>query len=99
MTRNFYFGLILTLLLFIAINLVAAHVQSDCGIRAVIGLWVPGLSICNDDIVRIGFPFRVLEQGGFAFRSIFNPSALIANVLISVGAGVIVGLVAQRWRK
>ncbi len=96
MTRNFYFGLILTLLLFIAINLVAAHVQSDCGIRAVIGLWVPGFSNCNDDIVRIGFPFRVLEQGGFAFRSIFNLGALIADALVAVGASVVVGLIAQR---
>jgi len=99
MNRRFYIGFIITLTLFIAINLVVAHLQSDCGIRAVIGLWIPGLSVCNDDIVRIGFPLRFLEEGGFAFRSIFNLGALIADVLIPVGAGVLVGLVAQKWRK
>ncbi len=99
MNRNFYLSLIVTLLFFIVINIIAAHLQSDCGIRAVIGLWVPGFSFCNDDIVRLGFPFRFLEEGGFAFRSIFNQGALIADVIIALGAGVLIGLVAQRWRK
>ncbi len=99
MTRNFYVSLIVTLLLFIVINIIAAHLQSDCGIRAVISLWVPGFSFCNDDIVRVGFPFRVLETGGFAFRSIFNQGALIADAIIAIGVGVLIGLVAQRLRK
>lgn len=94
MSKSFLAGAIATLLVFVAINLIIAYMQSDCGIRAVIGLWVPGFSFCNDDIVRVGFPFRVLEEGGFAFRSIFNPGALITDVTIAVGAGILVGLVA-----
>ncbi len=99
MNRKFYFGLSATLLIFIVVSLIAAHLQSDCGIRAVIGLWIPGFSVCNDDIVRIGFPFRFLEQGGFAFRSIFNLGALIADIVVAVGAGIVAGLIAQRVGK
>jgi hypothetical protein len=96
LNKGFYVGAIATLLLFLAANLVAAQLQSDCGIRAVIGLWVPGFSACNDDIVRLGFPFQFLEQGGFAFRSIFNLGALLADAIIAFCAGVLVGLIAQR---
>ncbi len=99
MNRKFYLGFIVTIVLFLVINLIAAHLQSDCGIRAVIGLWVPGFSVCRDDIVRIGFPFRFMEQGGFAFRSIFDPSALAEDIVIAVGASVLVGLIAQRVGK
>ncbi len=96
MTRNFYFGLIVTLLAFIAINLIVAHQQSDCGISAVIGLVLPSVRSCADDIVRIGFPFLFFEQGGFAFRSNFNAGALLAAVVTALGASVIVGLIAQK---
>ncbi len=99
MKKNFYLGLIATLVLFLTLNVIAAHLQSDCGIRAVIGLWVPGISVCNDDIVRVGFPFQFLEQGGFAFRSIFNLGAWIADIVVAVGAGIVVGLIAQRVSK
>lgn len=96
MTRNFYLGLIATMLLFLAVNLIVAHLQSDCGISAVIGLLLPSLRTCADDIVRLGFPFRFFEQGGFAFRSNFNSGALLVDVAIAVGASVIVGLIARK---
>ncbi len=99
MSKSSSLGCFFTLLAFIVVNLIAAHLQSDCGIRAVIGLWIPGFSVCNDDIVRIGFPFRFLEQGGFAFRSIFNLGALIADIVVAVGAGIVAGLIAQRVGK
>jgi len=94
----FLLSFVATLLAFIAINLIAAHYQSDCGFRAVIGLWLPSFKFCADDIVRVGFPFRVIEQGGFAFRSVFDAGALTADVLVAISASAAVGWVAQRVR-
>lgn len=99
MKRNFIIGFLATLLVFIAINFIVAHYQSDCGIRAVIGLWVPRFKFCADDIVRIGFPFHVIEEGGFALRSVFNVAALGADVLVAIGASAAVGWVAQKARQ
>ena len=89
--RWFITGFAATLLVFLLINIVVAHLRSDCGIWAVIGLWLPRWSPCNDDIVRVGFPFLVLEQGGFAYRSIFDPLAVLLNSAIAVGASLLVG--------
>ena len=99
MNRIFFLGFFATLLAFITITFVAAHYQSDCGIRAVIGLWIPSFKFCSDDITRVGFPFRVIEKGGFAFRSIFDSGALLADVLVAISASAAVGWVAQRVRK
>ena len=99
MSKSFLAGAIATPLVFVAINLAAAHLQSDCGISAVIGLWLPSLKSCADDIVRIGFPFRFFEEGGFAFRSIFNLGALLGDVLVALAASVVVGLLARRLAK
>ena len=95
---KFLVGFFATLLAFIALNLIAAHWQSDCGIRAVIGLWLPSFKFCADDIVRVGFPFRVIEEGGFAFRSIFDSGALTADVFVAIAASAAVGWLAQRVR-
>jgi hypothetical protein len=94
--RRFFLGFIATLITFLAVNLIAAHYQSDCGIRAVIGLWIPSFKFCADDIVRVGFPFRVIEEGGFAFRSIFDSGALTADVLAGIVLSAVVGWAAQR---
>lgn len=84
---------------FSAVNLMAAHVQSDCGIRAVIGLWIPSFKYCADDIVRVGFPFRVIEEGGVAFRSMFDSSALTADMVIVLAASLAVGWITRRaWK-
>ena len=99
MNRTLLFGFIATLLVFAAITLFAAHAQSDCGIRAVIGLWLPGFNFCADDIVRVGFPFRVIEKGGFAFRSLFDAGALIGDVLVGIVVSAAVGWLAQRAGK
>jgi hypothetical protein len=80
---------------FILLNIAAAHLRSDCGIRAVIGLWLPGWSFCADDIKRVGFPFLVLEQGGFAYRSSFDPQALFLDVIVAVGVSLAVGLICR----
>ena len=94
----FLLGFVAALLAFMTITLIVAHYQSDCGIRAVIGFWLPKFRYCNDDIVRIGFPFRVIEEGGFVFRSSFDPGALMADILVAIGASAAVGWVAQRVR-
>jgi hypothetical protein len=99
MNRIFFLGFFATLLAFITITFIAAHYQSDCGIRAVLGLWVPRMNFCADDIVRLGFPFRVIEVGGFAFHSIFDSGALMADLLVSISASAVVGWAAQRARK
>ncbi len=99
MNKGFYIGVIAPLFVFVAINLIAAHFQSDCGISDVIGLVVPDFSGCYDTIVRIGFPFQFLEEGGFAYRSIFNPLALISDFFLAQGLTLIAGLIARRWGK
>ena len=81
---------------FIVLNIAAAHLRSDCGIRAVIGMWASGWSFCADDIKRVGFPFLVLEQGGFAYRSSFDLPALVLDVVVAIGISLAVGVVCQR---
>lgn len=76
-------------LLFIVANLVAAHLQSDCGLPAVLGL-----SSCADDIRRAGFPLVFWESGGFAFRNLFKPTAFIVDLAAGAGLSVACGLAA-----
>jgi hypothetical protein len=92
--RTFAFAFVCTLGLFIGINLVAAHVQSDCAIAGVLG--VP---FCNDDIRRLGFPLLVWEEGGFAYRNIFDVTALILDIGIGLSACTIMGLIGQLFVK
>jgi hypothetical protein len=95
-SKSFYVSFIAALFLFIAINLIAAHLQSDCGIRAVIGIFVSRFSGCMDDVVRIGFPFLFMRVGGFAAPFFFSVGALIGDIVVAGGASVLVGLIAQR---
>ncbi len=71
MTRHFAIGFTIGLILFLAVNLVSAHLSSDCGLSAVFGR-----DSCADDIARAGWPLGFYEEGGFAYRHIFNASAL-----------------------
>ncbi len=86
MTKQFTIGFCVGLLIFIALNLLAAHLASDCGLLAVFGH-----DICADDIARAGWPLRFYEDGGFAYRHIFNPTALLTDlglgVLLAYGLG------------
>ena len=90
-SRAFILGFLSGLILFLALNLLAAHLQSDCGLPAVLGF-----SACADDIRRAGFPFLFWEEGGFAYRSNFYPAMLIVDTAIALGGSVIAGFVAQR---
>ena len=88
---RFAAGFAIGLLVFVLLNLLAAHFRSDCGLTAVLGM-----ARCSDDIRRAGFPLLVWEEGGFAYRSSFNPGALLIDLLIGLGVGVASGLLAVR---
>ena len=89
--RIFFKGAMAGLVIMVLVNLLAAHLLSDCGLPALLGR-----DPCADDIVRAGFPFVFLEEGGFAFRSIFNLSHLLLDVLFAVLIAAIGGLSAVR---
>lgn len=92
MSKRFFIGFVSGLLFFTVINLVAAHLSSDCGLPAVIGL-----DACADDITRAGWPLQFYEEGGFAYRREFNPFFLLVNLGIGLGASSIAGwLLARR---
>ena len=93
--RYFLIGFVLVLLLFLAANLLAAHLQSDCGLTGL--LKAAG---CADDISRAGFPLLFYEEGGFAYRSRFEIGALLLDIFCGLGLGVLGGLLMRRlWMK
>ena len=89
--RTFLKGFLSGLLLMVLVNILAAHLLSDCGLPAILGT-----DRCADDIVRAGFPFVFFEQGGFVFRSIFQWTDLLLDVLFGIGLAVIGGFSAPR---
>ena len=81
-SRRFVLGFLLTLFLFIALNVLVAHFRSDCGIQAILGI-----AACADDIKRAGFPFL----------SYFDNLALMADVVVALLASIAGGVVAERF--
>ena len=92
-SRAFLNGLLIGLFIFILVITLAAHLLSDCVLPAVLGA-----DFCADDIARAGFPLIFFEQGGFAFRSIFNLPYLLLDIFIGLDFSVICGFIA-RWRE
>jgi hypothetical protein len=90
--RYFVIGAVAALLIFIAANVLAAHLLSDCGLRGVLGI-----AGCADDIRRAGFPLVFWEEGGFAYRSVFSAGALAADIAVAVVVSLAVGWAVQRW--
>jgi len=80
------------LLLFIAINVLSAHLRSDCGLKAVLDM-----SGCADDIRRAGFPWLFWESGGFAFHEYWSWPALIGDVTLAILIGALAAWLAQRF--
>jgi hypothetical protein len=79
MNRRFVIGFLSGLLIFLGINLLAAHLASDCGLPA-----VSGRDSCADDIARAGWPLLFYEDGGFVYRQNFN----VLFLLINLGTGL-----------
>ncbi|MCC7361131.1 MAG: hypothetical protein IT317_16725 [Anaerolineales bacterium] len=84
--RRFWIGFDFGLAAFVALNLLAAHLASDCGLP---GLF--GLAGCADDLRRAGFPFLFLEQGGFVARNSFSPAALLADLGLALVVSAALG--------
>lgn len=92
--RHFWMGFILTLLLFLAVSLIAAHLQSDCGLPGLLKL-----AGCADDISRAGFPLVFYETGGFAYRNHFEVGLLGLDLVCGLGLSLLGGVLAQRFWK
>ncbi len=90
MRRDFVLGFVLSLLAFVALNVVWLHVRSDCGLPA----WL-GVSGCADDIRRAGFPLQFYQAGGFVARTSFSPLALLVDGGMAVAVSAAAGWVAQ----
>jgi hypothetical protein len=90
MKKRFFPGFLVGFLLFVAINLLAAHLFSDCGLPSVFGM-----GHCADDIARAGWPFKFYESGGFAYHHYFNSPILLLDLFIGFGLALISGLVVH----
>jgi hypothetical protein len=86
MQRRFWMGAGAGLLAMLGLNVLAAHLQSDCGLPA----WF-GLAGCADDIRRAGFPFLFAEFGGFIGRSSFSRPMLLVDVGVALAASAALG--------
>lgn len=71
-------------LIFILVNLLAAHFMSDCGIAALVRL-----DACSDDIVRAGWPLNFYEEGGVASHSFFSSYVLLQDLGVGIIAAAI----------
>ncbi len=85
--RRFITGFLIALLVFLGLNLLAAHSMSDCGLAALFQL-----DSCADDITRAGWPVKFYEAGGFAYHREFN--ALASGLDLGIGLVMSAGL---RW--
>jgi len=94
MTKRFILGFCAGLLLFITINLISAHLASDCGLLAVFGR-----DACADDIARAGWPLQFYEEGGFAYRHNFNMFFLFINIAVCMILAALSGWLFSRRAK
>ena len=92
--RRFVAGFAIGLLAFILINLIAAHLASDCGLPAVFGR-----DSCADDIARAGWPLQFYEDGGLAYRHNFNRLFLLINLGVGVALAILPGWLFSRNKK
>ena len=79
---------------FFFINLLSAHLNSDCGLLAVFER-----DACADDIARADWPLAFYERGRFAYGFEFNPPVLLLNIAIGItSAGILGWIIARRGR-
>ena len=91
--RRFWAGFLIGLVIFIAVNLLAAHLLSDCGLPSVFGA-----DACSDDIARAGFPLVFYERGGFAEHSLLDGGVLGLDLLVGVTFSTILGFFLSKAR-
>jgi ABC-type antimicrobial peptide transport system permease subunit len=94
MTKRFIIGFGVGFLFLLALNLVAAHLASDCGLSAVFGR-----DACADEIARAGWPLPFYEEGGFAYRYHFNSLFLWIDLGIGLAFAFLSGWVLSRDKK
>jgi len=46
----------------------------------------------------MGFPFQFFEEGGFSYRRVFSPVALLLDAFVWVGSSVAVGIAYAHLR-
>ncbi len=90
-SRRFILGCAAGILLFLGINALAAQRMSDCGLAAVFQM-----DACNDDIVRVGWPVKFYEEGGFDYHRGFNTLAMWMDIGLSLSVSAAVGWIAAR---
>lgn len=93
--RHFQYGFGVTLTCFVLANLIAVHVQSDCGLLEGLGI----VDQANDDVRRAGFPFLFFEEGGIAHRRTFRPSSFLLDIGIAFGGSMAIGFAFNWFRK
>jgi hypothetical protein len=79
------------LVIFVVLNLLAAHLMSDCGLPAVLRM-----DACNDDTTRLGWPMKFYEEGGIAFHSFFSASTLGGDIVAGVVRSLALAFGSQR---
>ncbi|HKY56195.1 MAG TPA: hypothetical protein VJM08_17895 [Anaerolineales bacterium] len=79
MPRRFSLGFAIGFFIFIAIYLLSAHLNSDCGLPAVFER-----DACADDIARAGWPLRFYERGGFDYHFVFNFPVLLLDLAVGI---------------
>jgi len=94
MTRRYLIGFAIGLLTFMFISLVAAYLSSDCGLFAVFGR-----DSCSHDIARAGWPILFYEEGGFAYRRVFDGGALGLDIGLGLGSAGLIGWLFARNSK
>ena len=83
---RFFIAFVIGIVFFIAINLLTAHVMSDCGLPGVVGI-----SGCSDDIARAGFPLPFYEEGGFYYRRQFSTGPLALDIGLGLAFAAALG--------
>jgi len=94
MNRHLTTGFTIGLLAFILINVLAAHLSSDCGLFTIFGT-----ASCADGITRLGWPLRFYEGGGFVYYSSFSLAYLLIDIAVGVGLSLILGWLYARSKK
>jgi hypothetical protein len=94
MRKHFSLGFGISLLVFLTINVLMAHLASDCGLLALFGR-----DGCADDIARAGWPLQFYEEGGFAYRYNFNTLSLMVDIAIGAIFSVTLGWLYSQNKK